>query len=116
MTWVSLSGLNLTSKMCDVMVTWQPTLLQLLLKFRSQLLHIASLLPKSTYSKQLPLSPSSEATIVHISFSEKITLPIDTGHHTVKQVLSSCTAKLAGKSNVSWIQSPRDTVTDLDNT
>jgi len=110
MTWVSLSGLNLTSKMCDVMVTWQPTLLQLLLKFRSQLLHIASLLPKSTYSKQLPLSPSSEATIVHISFSEKITFPLDTRHHTVKQVLSSCTAKLAGMSNLSWIQSPRDTV------
>ena len=71
MTWISLPGLNpALTKMGDVMVTvsqrvtWKPPSLQLLLKFRLQLLQFASLLPKPACSKWLQLSPSSEATIV----------------------------------------------------
>jgi len=115
--WVSLPGLNLTRKEGDirvtvsqrVRVTWQPSLHLLLLECKAQMLQLASLLPQST-SQPVQPSISSEATTVHISFSEKITFTLHTGDHTVKLLLASFTAKLAGEGNVSWLQSPRGRV------
>jgi len=115
MVWVSLPGLNITRKEGDirlvvsqrVRMAWQPSLHLLLLECRVQAAQLVSLIPQSP--NPAPLTNSTMGT-VHVSFSEKITITLQTGDHTVKLLLASFTAKLAAEGSVSWLQSPRGRV------
>lgn len=45
--------------------------------------------------------------VVHVSFTEKISLHAITGDYDIKLSLASLTAKYTGEGNVSWLKAPK---------
>jgi len=114
LVWVSLPGITMTRKDGDTRVTvsqrvrlaWQSSLHLLLLNCKEQVMQLASLLPTRS-NNEASSSNKNTLGIVHITFSDKVTLTLYTGEHIVKLLLASFTAKYTGQESMSWLQSPK---------
>ena len=121
LVFLSLPHLVLVRKELDlrlavgqrVRAAWQPSLHLTLLRAVKDVEELKNLVT-STTSPITPPSPEAisnpklpSTTTLHLGVSDKLTISLHTGQHTMKLLLSSITAKLAPPSGVSWMQAPK---------
>ena len=109
---LAVPSLSLTRKDSDIRLTlnqrvklgWKPSVHLLALKCAESL---AQIFPSGPAQSRKPDSPAVSGLVVHVSFTEKISLQAITGDYDIKLSLASLTAKYSGQGNVSWLKAPK---------
>ena len=109
---VTVPSLSLIRKDSDIRLSlsqrvkfgWKPSVHLLAMKCAESL---AQILPPGATQSRKSDSTGVPGLVVHVSFTEKISLHAITGDYDIKLSLASLTAKYTGEGNVSWLKAPK---------